>query len=85
MALMGITLCIDCRQKRINYKRKDKRDYREVSRKRRARYAAEGLCRRCGQRPPDGGKTSCESCYSANSLYARVQRFHEKAKRASIF
>lgn len=85
MALMGITLCLDCRQKRINYKRKDKRDYREVSRRRRAQYAAAGLCRRCGKRPPGDDKTSCERCYSSNSLYARVHRFHEKTKKNSKF
>ena len=83
MALMGITLCLDCRQKRINYKRKDRRDYREVSRQRRSRFAAEGLCRRCGKKPPAAGKTSCEQCYGANSLYARIQRFREKAKKKS--
>jgi hypothetical protein len=81
MALMGITLCIDCRQKRIDYKRKDKRNYREMSRQRRARYAAQGLCRRCGKRPPATGKTSCEPCFNSNSLYARVRRFREKAKQ----
>ena len=78
LAMMGITLCVECRDKRIAYKRKDKRNLRDVQRKRRDEWTAAGLCRRCGQSAPVEGKKNCQKCIDTNSLYARVRRFRTK-------
>lgn len=80
MALSGLDVCYECREKRRAYGRTRKYNSSDAYAKRKAERTAAGLCQRCGRRPPESGKISCAECAENASLYRRVHR----ARRVKI-
>lgn len=50
------------------------KDNPETTRRRRERRLAEGLCAKCGQRPPQAEMKHCEHCLAEASRYAKKRR-----------